>query len=237
MAFPGSRPQPAELFALGVSIDERRQCGGAQRVEAALDLAFAHHLPRGDGLVETLHRMKAEIAIFKQTTRQVARLLRYDDGSRRSEPLEASREVRGAAYRGNILAALRQVADDDDAGRDADMHGEIRGLRGRGIDAGDAKRGADRSLGIVLMRARVAEQREHAVADVPRNDATVLRRRSAQRCRYRWITSASSSGSSRTDSAVDATMSQNITVIWRRSAGRASVMGYASGRACSATPK
>ena len=42
-----------------------------------------------------------------------------------------------------------------------------------------------------------------------------------------------------TDSAVDATMSQNITVIWRRSAGRGSLIGsrYASGSARSATPK
>src|SRR6516165_9505017 len=38
------------------------------------------------------------------------------------------------------------------------------------------------------------------------------------------MTSASSSGSSRSDSAVDATISQSITVSWRRSAGRTLLM-------------
>src|SRR5947207_14067568 len=50
---------------------------------------------------------------------------------------------------------------------------------------------------------------------------------SAQRCRYVWMTSASSSGSSRSDSAVEATMSHSITVNWRRSAGRMLLMRIA----------
>ncbi len=40
---------------------------------------------------------------------------------------------------------------------------------------GDGKGGADGALGVVLVRARIAEVREHGVADLPRDDAAVRR--------------------------------------------------------------
>ena len=81
------------------------------------------------------------------------------------------------------------------------------------------KPGAHRPLGVVLVRLRIAEIDEHAVAHVLGDEAVEAGDRLGARSDdRRAMTSRRSSGSSRAASAVEPTRSQNITVSWRRSA-------------------
>src|SRR5262249_42582860 len=72
--------------------------------------------------------------------------------------------------------AADQIADDDETGREpeANLQFELRRGGGRVPGGGDLKRGAHGSFGIILMRRRMAEQDQHAIADITADGATVF---------------------------------------------------------------
>lgn len=91
-----------------------------------------------------------------------------DQGARPGQRLQAGGEVWRLADDTALLRGTRtdQIANDDETGGDADPHTQ-RLLCGEPADRIDhAKTGAGRAFGIVLMRLRIAEINEHAVAHI-----------------------------------------------------------------------
>ena len=74
------------------------------------------------------------------------------------------------------------------------------------------------ALGVVFVRGRIAEIGQHAIAQILRDHAAERLISLAQQVWKAPTTSRCSSGSSRVESALEPTMSQNMMVSWRRSA-------------------
>ena len=91
-----------------------------------------------------------------------------DQGARPGQRLQAGREVWRLADDAPLLRRTRadQIANHDEAGGDANPNVQ-RLLCGEPADrVDDREPGADRALGIVLMRLGVAEIDQHAVAHI-----------------------------------------------------------------------
>ena len=102
-----------------------------------------------------------------------------DHGARLGECLQAGGEVRRVADHGLLLGRTLpdEVADHHQPGRDAHARGERR-APGRAQPAHrveDLEPGADRPLGIVLVRLGEAEIGQHAVAQEPGDVAVEAR--------------------------------------------------------------
>src|SRR5947207_98207 len=65
-------PTPEQQFDFFSPPDERRPAW-AQRLEAALDCAFAKHLPDRHRLADALDVHRAEIAVFEEIAEELAR--------------------------------------------------------------------------------------------------------------------------------------------------------------------
>ena len=91
-----------------------------------------------------------------------------DERARLGHRLQAGGDVRGLADNPTLLRGARadQVADHNEAASNAEAHVHWlgRGESADGIDDGEP--GADRPLGIVLVRLRVAKINEHAIAHI-----------------------------------------------------------------------
>ena len=125
-------------------------------------------------LRDALQRMDAEIVVVELSLQQRLRRGRDHDAVGRRQPLQARGEVDGLADRGiALLGALSdEIADHDETGSDSDAdgggmaEGTARLDRARGRQhPHDLEPGADRALGIVLVRDRIAEIDQDAVAD------------------------------------------------------------------------
>jgi hypothetical protein len=138
------------------------------RLEAALGRLLARHQEAGHGMLEALEARRAELAQLEHLPQEAPRRVRDHHGARPGDLLQPRSQVRGLADDRPLLrrALAEEVADDDQAARDADPHRERRPGRRRqprdGLD--DAQPGPDRALGSVLLGLGPAEVGEHAVA-------------------------------------------------------------------------
>src|SRR6185312_8756666 len=154
---------------LDVAADQRARRARAQRLEAAVAAALADDAPGVRRRSEAFELMAAEARALEELADELPRALSDHDGARLSQRLQPGGEVgRLADHPLLALGALaEQVADDDEAGGDADAH--LHGATAQReaperVDHREA--GAYGALGIVLLRPRIAEQGKHAVAHV-----------------------------------------------------------------------
>jgi hypothetical protein len=154
---------------LAVAADQVDQLVLVLGLEAARDAARADHEPGLDRRREPLQRERAERRDLERRADQMPGLVRHHDLARAGVTLQPCREIRRFSARGLFgrRGAAADLADDDEAGRDADPGLQLdvieRAQAGHRVDGGE--RGVDRALGVVLMGARVAEVDEHAVAE------------------------------------------------------------------------
>ena len=220
----GLLPAPLQQRQLLLAADQRR-AGRAQRLEAALGPALAQH-PRGhDRRGQALDLDRAEILIVEQPAGQPPRARRDHHRARLGQRLQPRREVRRLADDPAFLrfALADEIAHDHQAGGDADPHLQWR--RRDGVEPGhlldQLQRRAHRALGIVLVGPRIAEIGEHAVAHVLGDKPAAAPDHLGDAAVIGADHRAQILGSSRADSAVEPTRSQNMIVSWRRSARRA----------------
>ena len=174
-ALPGGpavdRRQQVELV---VAPDERRlahsgAAGGLRRQQA-------DRLEGGDGLRLALQRQRLEPLVLDRLASRPVCPLADRDGSGLGGGLEASRDVDGVADDGVSVA---DCARDHLAGVDADPQskahpvGQAEALVQLGHRLLHAEAGADRALGVVLVRDWRAEDGHHVVADVLVDSAAV----------------------------------------------------------------
>src|SRR5262245_31935064 len=123
----GLPPAALEQVEFLVAADQRRRLR-AQCLEAADDAAFADHLPGMRPLGEAGERLRPEAFDLALTADLAACPIRDDDPVRPGDRLQAGREVRRLADDPALLrrTLADQVADDDEAARDAEAHRELR---------------------------------------------------------------------------------------------------------------
>ena len=139
-----------------------------------VDGARTQHLPSRNRRGDALHFDGAEIAVLEEIADQPARAGGDDDRVRLGQGLQPGGEVRRLADDRLLLrrAFADQIADDHQPGGDADAGLQLDGFDIEAADGVDhAQPRPDRPLGIVLMRSRVAEIDQHAVAHVLRDKA------------------------------------------------------------------
>ena len=114
--------------------------------------------------------LRAEVVEFEKVAEEFARALGNDDACRMRRALQPGRQIGRVADDAVLLGLSRadQVADDHEPRRDADAY--MQGRAGGGLQLrrrlDDRKAGPHSALGVVLVRLRIAEIGEHAVAHV-----------------------------------------------------------------------
>ena len=165
----GARPAAQQQVDLLVAADQRGQRRSAQCLEPARDGTRTQHLPGRHRRGDALDLDGAEIAVLEEIADQPARACGDDDRVRLGQGLQAGGEVRRFADDRLFLrrAFADQIADDDQPGGNPDPRLELGGFDIEAADSvDDAQPGSNRPLGIILMRPRVAEIDEHAVAHI-----------------------------------------------------------------------
>ena len=177
-AVPGPQQQPHLLLAP----DEGCGTPGPGCGKPALDIPRRQDAPGRHRLGEPLELRCPQILEVEVIAEHRARRRADDDLVRLRQCLQTRRQVRRLAddrgLRCRSFADL--IADDHRSGGDADPHRELD--PGRPADCGiqlrhridDVETRPHRSLGLVLMGARVAEIDEDAVAHVLRDKAVVM---------------------------------------------------------------
>ena len=109
-----------------------------------------------------------EVLELEEIAEKFSRALGDDHRVRLGDPLQARREVRRLADNAALLRLARsdQVADDDEPGGNADTGLQRSARLEPGHRRDQLQSRPDRPLGVVLMRLRIAEINEHAVAHV-----------------------------------------------------------------------
>jgi len=165
---PGEALAFQQEIELVLAADEIAQTRCADRLEAALGIGHALDRPRRDRRGNTLDLVQTEVAQTEQIAEQPARGGANDDRPGLGQGLKAGRKVRRFSDHGVLaqrtLAA--EVADYHQAARDADANRKrFRGARleppNRGNDIEARPHG---SLGIVFVRAGIAEIGQYPVA-------------------------------------------------------------------------
>ena len=124
---PGAALARDAIGALGLASDEAGEPRGMRRLEAALARRHAERRKSLDRLGEALDRMPAQLLQPEPVADQPPRRRRDNDAVRFGKPLQPRGEI-GRVADDRLL--LRRplpyhVADDDEAGRDPDAHGEF----------------------------------------------------------------------------------------------------------------
>ena len=149
-----------------------------QRLEAALRCPLAQHPPGAHRYSEALQHHCAEILIIKEPADQPPRVLGDHHPIRRGERLQPGSQIRRFAEHRLRLRCLAadQIADDDETGREPETNPQFESRRRvrRMPGGGDLERGAHRAFGIVLVRRRMAEQDQHAIANVATDDTAIF---------------------------------------------------------------
>src|SRR6202453_778576 len=177
LACPGAALVGDELAALGFAPYEPYEPRWMRRLETALAFRNAERRPGLDRLGEALDDVLPEIAQAKPVAEQPARRHRDHDAARVGQALQPRGEVgRVADHRLLLSGALsHEIADHDEAGRDADPRGEFltrAGLQTR-HSFGDFESYVHRARRIVFVRVWKAEIGENAVAEKSRDEAVV----------------------------------------------------------------
>ncbi len=112
--------------------------------------------------------LRAEIGEIEQPADLPARRFGDDQRVRHGQALQPGGEVRGLADHPALLRrpSADQIADHGEPAGDAQPHAQIFSRRQSADRLDYREAGAHRPLGIVLMRLRIAEINEHAVAHV-----------------------------------------------------------------------
>ena len=175
-------PSPQQQIGFFLAPDERGEPARVQRLEAAFLRALSQRREGAGRPGQALEVLWAEIGKFEQVAQQLPRALGNDDAVGRGDPLQPCGEVRRVADDAALLRLSRpqKIADDHNPRRDPDPHMQRRS-RGRlqlrrGLD--DREPGAHRALRVMLVRLRIAEIGEHAVAHVFGDEAAVAPRSS-----------------------------------------------------------
>jgi hypothetical protein len=124
---------------------------------------------------DALEVLGPEVLQLEEITEESSRALSDDDRIRLGDALKARREIRRLAHDSTFLGVPGpgEIADYDQAGRNADAHLE-RLFRAQLADSFDQREpSSHRPLGVVLVRARIAEISKHPVAHVPINEPAV----------------------------------------------------------------
>ena len=165
----GLRPAARQQIELLAAADQRHLVGCAQLLEAALHALLAQHPPGGDRPVEALERARIDRLVFEQVAGEPPRAGRDQDRVGRGGRLQARGQVRRLADDVAFLrlAAADQFADHHQAGGDADAHlmAALADLE-RADRLDHRQRGTHRVAGVGLVRFRIAEIDQHAVAHV-----------------------------------------------------------------------
>ena len=225
----GARPAAQQQVDLLVAPDQPGQRRSAQCLEPARDGTRPQHLPGRHRPGDTLDLDGSEIAILEEIADQPARARGDKDGIWLGQGLQTGGEVRRFADDRLLLrrALADQIADDHQPGGDPDARLELDGFDIEATDrVDDAQPRADRPLGIVLMRPRVAEIDQHAVAHVFGDKAVEAGDDLGDGAVIGGDDLAQILGiEPRGQSSVEPTRSQNITVSCRRSASTVGVRG------------
>src|SRR5208337_5244233 len=148
-------------------------------LEPALARRNAERLPSLDRLREALDRMPAEIAQAEPIAEQPARRRGHHDAARLRDALQTSSQIGRVADYGLFLrrALPHEIADHDEAGRDADPHGELfaRERPKARHRVGDFQARMDRPCGVVLVGVWETEIGENAVAHEFGDEAVISR--------------------------------------------------------------
>ncbi len=169
----GSRPAPQEQFKFFFSSDQCSQSARVHRLEAALDRTCPQHRESCHRPGDPLELLWPEVPQLEEIAQQPAGGLGNDDRVRLGDALKACREVRRLADDTALLrfAGPDKVPDHHQAGGNPNPH--LYGLRSRErsnrIDQREA--GPNGTLGVILMRLRIAEINQHAVAHIFRDEA------------------------------------------------------------------
>jgi hypothetical protein len=157
--------QQVNLF---LTPDQRCERRPVQRLEPALDAALADHLVGVHRLRKALHLDSAEIATLEEIAEQPPRLWPDHDRAGFGKSLQAGSEVWRFAYHPALLsfAGGDQVADDDLPGANADADLQRLGSWELPDTVNQSQAGAYGLLGVVLVRLRITEVHQHAIAHV-----------------------------------------------------------------------
>ena len=217
----GARPAPQQQVDLLVAADQRGQRRSAQGLEPARDDARTQHLPGRHRRGEALDLDGAEIAVLEEIADQPARAGGDDDRIRLGQGLQTGGEVRRLADDRLLLrrAFADQIADHHQPGGDADPRLQLDGFDVEAADSIDQSQPRpDSPLGIVLMRPRVAEIDQHAVAHIFGDKAIEPGDDFCDGAVIRGDDFAQILGIEPRGESVEPTRSQNMTVSCRRSA-------------------
>jgi len=177
MAAPRDTPAPADaerrqltvMFCDLVAADQPRQRRSAQCLERARDCARRQHLPNRHRSGDALQLDGAEITVVEEIADQPACARGDDDRVRLGQGLQPGGEVRRFADDRLFLrrAFADQIADDHQPGGDPDARLELDGFESEATHCVDQTQPRpDRPLGIILMRSRVTEIDQDAVARI-----------------------------------------------------------------------
>ena len=194
LPFAVARQAPAfeQQRHLAGAADEFDQPALVLRLEAARHAALAAHAPRLDRRDKALQLECSGRLELERRTHQAARLGRQHDLARRGMGLQARREV-GRFAAGRLLRGRRagaDLADHHEAGGDADARLQVDAALRLGRPGGSIKcrhglehvqRRVHRALRVVLVRARIAEVDQAAIAEQLRHMAVVRRHRGGHR--------------------------------------------------------
>lgn len=160
----GAVPASDEPRHLALAADEIAQAAQVERIELACELLRSNNVPRRHRLREALGLVEAEIGEDEQAPGQLSREIGNDDGVWLGEALQAHREMQSIADDRGLVRGAN--VDRHQAGCDADAHAQRLSGRKRNLSQGvdDVESDADRALGLVAARLRVAEKDERAVA-------------------------------------------------------------------------
>ena len=171
LAIAAARGGPAILqeAELPFPSGQRGQPGPAAGLETALGVARALDHEGGDRRGKPLERVRSQRLDVEAPVQQIAGGLRDDNPARGRQRLQPRREIGRLAHHGPLLGGTLadQVSHHREAGGEPEAH------LGPEVDAGldDAQRRAHAPLGVVLVRARVAEVHEDPVAHVAGDEA------------------------------------------------------------------
>ncbi len=174
-------PAPIKEFALFFTPDQGRQPARVQRLEAALLRTLPQRRVGARRSGDPLEVLRAEIDQLEKVAQQLARALGNDDAVGFGDPLQPRGEVRRVAHDPAFprFSRTKEIADHHDPRRDPHPHMQRAAccLKFRhGLD--DRMPGPDGALGVMLMRLRIAEIGQHAVAHVFSDEAALARNQS-----------------------------------------------------------
>ena len=164
-------PQQCDLFLA----TNQWRAGGPKGLEPIAIRARTQDTPDVHRMVNSCDRQSAEIAIVKQAAQQAARIVCNHNRVRFGGPLQPCRKISRLTNDRLFLgrALTKEITDHDEARRDADTHLQRDRLArielGYGLGQGEAR--AHRLFGVLLMRLRVTEIGQHAVAEILRDKA------------------------------------------------------------------